>query len=188
MLYYHASPTPGIEILEPRVSNHGTPLVYVSQKRENVLVYLSNAVEKFCHETGFVHDGPYYKWASYGFTKEGVLQLEEYWPGALEDTYAGVQGYIYTVPPTDALQPMQDIPAAYSAAQPLPVCGCEQVPDALEAIIAAETADLVRIRRYEQLSENTHRWLAKVIPQDFAANGDHPEYQAFLRAKFPALF
>ena len=27
----------------------------------------------------------------------------------------------------------------------------------------------------------------KVIPQDFAANADHPEYQAFLRAKFPAL-
>ena len=124
MLYYHASPTPGIEILEPRISNHGTPLVYVSQKSENVLVYLSNAVERFCHETGFIHTGPYYKWASYGFSKDGFLQLDEYWPNALEDTYAGAQGYIYTLPHTDALRPMQDIPAAFCSAQPLPVCGC----------------------------------------------------------------
>ena len=48
MLCYHASPIADITTLEPRISNHGSPLVYVSQKRENVLVYLSNAVEKFC--------------------------------------------------------------------------------------------------------------------------------------------
>lgn len=188
MLYYHASPIADITTLEPRISNHGSPLVYVSQKRENVLVYLSNAVEKFCRETGFPHTGPYYKWASYGFTKEGVLQLDEYWPGALEDTYAGVKGYIYTVPHTDALQPMQDIPAAYSAAQPLPVCGCETVPDALQAILAAENAGLLYIRRYEQLSDSTLRWLERVIPQDHAANAAHPEYRAFLEARFPQLF
>lgn len=188
MLYYHASPTPGIEILEPRVSNHGTPLVYVSQKAENVLVYLSNAVERFCRGTGFAHDGPYYKWASYGFDKDGVLLLEEYWPDALEDTYAGAPGYIYTLPHTDALQPMPDIPGAFSSAQPLPVCGCTFVPDALEALLDAEREGRIRIRRYAELGENTRRWLAKVIPQDYAANAAHPEYRAFLRAKFPALF
>ena len=49
-MYYHASKTAGLVCLEPRVSNHGIPLVYLSSKRENVLVYLSNAVEKFCRE------------------------------------------------------------------------------------------------------------------------------------------
>lgn len=41
-MYYHASSVKGIERLEPRISNHGIPLLYFSKKRENVLVYLSN--------------------------------------------------------------------------------------------------------------------------------------------------
>ena len=58
-MFYHASQTAGIKTLKPRISNHDKPLVYFSSKRENTLVYLSNAVEKFCHETGISHDGPY---------------------------------------------------------------------------------------------------------------------------------
>lgn len=45
-MYYHASQTGGIRCLQPRVSNHRIPLVYLSAKRENVLVCLSNAMEK----------------------------------------------------------------------------------------------------------------------------------------------
>ena len=59
MNWYHASPTKDLTTLEPRISNHGVPMVYLSRKRENVLVYLSNAVEKYCKETGFEHVG---KW------------------------------------------------------------------------------------------------------------------------------
>ena len=94
-MYYHASPIGGITQLEPRISNHGIPLVYFSRKRENVLVYLSNAIEKYCRETGFRYDGIYQKWGPYGFNKDGRLQLEEYYPNALGSTYKGVSGYIY---------------------------------------------------------------------------------------------
>ncbi len=66
-MYYHASPIQGISRLEPRVSNHGIPLIYFSKKRENVLVYLSNAVEKYCRDTGFSYDGKWEKWGPYGF-------------------------------------------------------------------------------------------------------------------------
>ncbi len=45
-MFFHASPVEGIKRLEPRVSNHNIPLIYFSSKRENVLVYLSNTVEK----------------------------------------------------------------------------------------------------------------------------------------------
>ena len=95
-MFYHASAVPGITQLEPRVSNHDVPLVYFSRKRENVLVYLSNAVEKYCRETGFAYDGPWEKWGPYGFDKDGRQRLEEYWPNALEETYRGVSGYIYS--------------------------------------------------------------------------------------------
>lgn len=56
-MYYHASPVKNIEILKPRISNHNIPLIYFSDKRENVLVYLSNAVEKFCKEQNFEYNG-----------------------------------------------------------------------------------------------------------------------------------
>ena len=94
-MLYHASPVAAIKTLIPHVSNHDRALVYLSEKRENVLVYLSNAVEKHCRETGFAWNAPWYKWASYGFTKDGLLLLEEYYPNATEETYKGVSGYIY---------------------------------------------------------------------------------------------
>ena len=96
MNYFHASQTKGIKILEPKISNHNVPLIYFSDKRENVLVYLSNAIEKFCRENHFKYDGIWHKWGSYGFEKDGKLRFEEYYPHALEDTYSGVSGYIYS--------------------------------------------------------------------------------------------
>ena len=61
-MYYHASQIKGITKPEPWVSNHGIPLIYFSKKRKNVLVYLSNAVEKYCRDTGFAYDGQWKKW------------------------------------------------------------------------------------------------------------------------------
>ncbi len=44
-MYYHASNVANIKELIPGVSMHGKPFVYLTTKRENALVYLSNAVE-----------------------------------------------------------------------------------------------------------------------------------------------
>lgn len=122
-MYYHASPIGGITRLKPHISNHGIPLIYFSAKRENVLVYLSNSVEKFCRETGFVHKGKYQKWGPYGFDKDGRQRLEEYYPNALASTYKGVSGYIYfteTIIPSDfALQ----IPDAAASSEPVDIAG-----------------------------------------------------------------
>ena len=79
-MFYHASQTPGIDVLQPRVSNHHVPLIYFSKKRENVLVYLSNAIEKYCRETVFAYHGPWQKWGPYGFDQQGRLQFQEYYP------------------------------------------------------------------------------------------------------------
>ena len=45
-MYYHASPIANITKLEPRISNHGIPLIY-----------LSNAIEKHCRKTEYAYDG-----------------------------------------------------------------------------------------------------------------------------------
>ena len=112
-MYYHASQTKGIKVLEPRVSNHNIPLIYFSNKRENVLVYLSNAIEKFCKETNFKYDGIYSKWGPYSFTKDGRLQLEEYYPNATFETYKGVDAYIYYIEDVPGIEVLEGISNAF---------------------------------------------------------------------------
>lgn len=57
------------------MSNHNIPLIYFSNKRGTVLVYLSNAVEKVCNVAKFEHDGAWSKWDPYGFDKTNIIQM-----------------------------------------------------------------------------------------------------------------
>ena len=186
-MYYHASPIQGITQPEPRISNHGIPLVYFSKKRENVLVYLSNAIEKYCRETGFSHEGPWQKWGPYGFARDGRLCLEEYYPNALISTYQGVSGYIYgaeeVIDSGFALQ----IPDAATSSVPVRVSAVEFVPDAYEAILQAERQGLITILRYEQMPEKMRAWIEKTIREEYENAADHPEYRHFLRGHFPDI-
>lgn len=184
-MYFHASSIEGLKILKPQISEHGVPLVYFSKKRENVLVYLSNAIEKYCKETGFAHDGKWTKWGPYGFNKDGIQRIEEYYPKALLDTYKGVSGYIYGVEKiTDSLFPLQ-IPDAVTASEPVPITCCEFVPDAYEAILAAEEMGLITIQHYDDMSKGQSEWNEKTIREEYQKAIDQPEYRHFIEGKFP---
>ena len=185
-MLYHASPIPGIKTLTPHISNHGKPLIYFSSKRENVLVYLSNAVEKCCREGGFPHSGSYHKWGSYGFTKDGLLQLDEYWQNATQETYKGVSGCIYTVS-EEHLTPMSDIPFAYTSATPVPVDFCEFVPDAYQALLSAAEEGKIILTSYEQNSPRMLDWIKKTVTEEYESSVNSPEYRFFLKSKFNFL-
>lgn len=183
-MYYHASPVKGITELEPRISNHNIPLIYFSKKRENVLVYLSNAIEKYCKDTGFSYDGQWKKWGSYGFNQDGRQRLEEYYPNALISTYKGVPGYIYRAKAiTDSGFEVQ-IPDAATSSASVEVTDVEFVPDAYEAILQAERDGLITIVRYEQMSERGREWLVKTVKQEYENAVEHPEYRHFLKGNF----
>lgn len=186
-MYYHASPVKGITRLEPRISNHGIPLVYFSRKRENVLVYLSNAIEKYCRETGFSYDGKWQKWGPYGFDKDGRLRLEEYYPNALLSTYKGISGYIYSVQEMTDSGFAVSIPDAATSNSPVEVSGVEFVPDAYAAILQAEADGLITIRRYDEMSEKTRAWNERTIRTEYERAAEHPEYRHFLRGNFPHI-
>ena len=186
-MYYHASPVKGITQLEPRISNHNIPLIYFSKKRENVLVYLSNAVEKYCKDTGFSYDGQWQKWGSYGFNKDGRQRLEEYYPNALINTYTGVSGYIYRAEVITESGFEVQIPDAATTSSPAEVTDVEFVPDAYKAILQAERDGLITIVRYEQMSEKGRVWIVKTIKQEYENAVEHPEYRHFLRGNFPDI-
>ncbi|MCL2221792.1 MAG: hypothetical protein FWC20_08470 [Oscillospiraceae bacterium] len=183
-MFYHASQTPGITVLKPRISNHGTALVYLSAKRQNVLVYLSNAVEKHCKQVGFKHSGSYRKWASYGFTKDGVLHLDEYYPNATIDTYKGESGYIYSAEVVENYREQSDIPDAIITESEVPVTACEYVPDAYEALLKAMENNEIVLRNYSDNSEAFQEWNIRTIKTEYQNASQEPEYREFLRAKF----
>lgn len=186
-MYYHASPTGNLKRLEPRVSNHGVPLIYFSKKRENVLVYLSNAVEKYCKETGFSYDGRWKKWGPYGFEKNGLQRLEEYYPDALKKTYQGVSGYIYSVRSIAEADFDLSIPDAAVSGAPVDIEAAEFVPDAYEAILRAEKEGLITVMRYEEMPEKMKAWNIKTITEEYCGASDHPEYRHFLKGNFPDI-
>ena len=186
-MYYHASPTGGIKQLEPRISNHGIPLIYFSKKRENVLVYLSNSIEKYCRETGFVFNGICQKWGPYGFNQDGTQRLEEYYPNAFEKTYKGVSGYIYSAENIIESDFDLRIPDAAVSSLPVKVTGAEFIPDAYEAILQAEKDGLITILRYEEMPDKMREWNRKTIIEEYEGAADHPEYRHFLKGNFPDI-
>ena len=189
-MYFHASQIGKIKTLEPRISNHNIPLIYFSDIRENVLVYLSNAVEKVCKEGRFTFDDLWYKWGSYGFERDGRLRFEEYYPNALEDTYKGIEGYIYSCSKIDPYQKLDiKIPNTFITAQKTTVDNCEFIPDAYNEMINAEANGLITILRYNEFISNIKRreWLKKTIIDEYRNNSAHPDYRFFLESRFSAI-
>ncbi len=186
-MYYHASRIPGLTVLKPSISNHNKPLIYFSARRENVLIYLSNAVEKYCKETNFLHNGKWHKWATYGFDADGILRIDEYYPNALEETYKGVSGYIYYAEKISGNENDTNISDVVTTENPVLVSDVEFVKDAYSEIIKAEKAGLIRIRRYEDMSENMLNWIENTIKNEYAQAENEPDYRWFLKAKFNFL-
>lgn len=183
-MYYHASAIRDIKELEPRISNHEVPLIYFSKKRENVLVYLSNAIEKYCKETNFSYDGIWQKWAAYGFDKDGRQRIEEYYPNALEKTYKGVSGYIYMVNEIVEANFQTQIPDAATSSISVKVSDVEFIPDAYTAILEAEQNGLVTIMRYDEMTEKMREWIRETVKKEYEEAVVHPEYRHFLRGNF----
>lgn len=184
-MYFHASQIKDIKFLEPRLSNHNIPLVYLSSKRENTLVYLSNSVEKFCKEKGFEYEGIWSKWGPYGFDSQGILRYEEYYPNALEETYKDVSGYVYScVKVEEDIDFALNIPNAIVSRKKVPVDSCEVIDDALDEILRAEKAGQIRIVKYNDFIAKREKWLYSIIKNEYSEAIDHPEYQFFLKEKF----
>lgn len=184
---FHASPIPGLDLLTPHRSNHGKPLVYLSRRRENVLVYLSNAVERFCQEAGIPHSAPLPKWGSYGFTPEGLLHLDEYYPGATEETYRGVPGFVYWAEDTGGFRDLPDIPFAVASEEPVPVVRVEFIQDAYEELLRAAAEGKILLTRYEENSREMLEWILRSVRLEYESSPS-PEYRTFLRTKFPSAF
>ncbi len=181
-MYYHATPVGGIDSLEPRLSSHGKAQVYFSSKRENVLVYLCNAIKKHWEEQGLPSRERYESWGSYGFSK-GLLRLEEYYPNATEEVYKGASGWIYSVEEL-AGEALPTIPFVFTSTKPVKVEQVEFIPDAYEAILEAVREGKILLQRYEDNSPEKLAWIRRTIRREYEESAGKEDYRLFLEAKF----
>lgn len=182
-MYYHASNIGGLKVLKPHISNHGKSLVYFSSKRENILVYLSNAVEKHIKDKHNRALKKYEKWASYGITEDGRVRIEEYYPNAMIETFKGASGYIYSVNNIADAKPLRGIKDVYITQDEVAVDGCEYVADAYEEMIKAEQQGKIVIERFETITDKKREWIEKTIINEYN-NTDNEDYKEFLLDKF----
>lgn len=183
-MYYHASPVKNLKVLKPNLSNHKKSLLYFSDKRENILVYLSNAVEKYCKETNFKHNGTYTKWASYGFDKNSILCIEEYYPNATYETYKGVSGYIYKVNDIKNKEKLKDIRNVYVTDEECVVDSCEYIHDAYDEIMKNVKEGKIKLIKYDEFISKKKDWLEKNIKNEYKNSNSQKEYMYFLENKF----
>ena len=145
MAYYHCSPTAGLTVLQPRkpVSFEKPARVYMTTLLPMALMYSIRNYEY-----------------TYGYTKEGQIYLEEYFPNALEILYRGKSASLYLCKPESTES--TPIPNEAISEIPVPVIRETHIPDALEALLEQERLGNLVIRRYYALSERKLEWIRKV--------------------------
>lgn len=169
-MYYHASKTGNINILKPSISNHKKEYVYFSDKRENILIYVSNPIEKYCRENNFNYKDKYNWFAPYGFNKDGILCYEEYYPNLLYESYYGVSGYIYHVKSNNEIKPLKDIRNVYVSENPVPVDKIEYIDNVYNELLKEETNGKIKIIRYKDLTEDRKKQIKEIITKDYLEN------------------
>lgn len=145
MIFYHCSPTAGLTLLEPRKPDSFTKpkAVYLTTSLPMALMYGIRNYEY-----------------TYGYTKEGQIYLEEYFPNALEILYRGMRASLYICAP-ESVSPTR-IPNEAVSELPVPILEEIHIPDVCEALLEQERMGTLVIYRYAQLSPGMLDWIRRV--------------------------
>ncbi len=143
-MYYHCSPTPALKRLLPRKpQNFAKPAwVYMTTSLPMALMY---GVRNFEY--------------TYGYTKEGQIYFEEYFPNALQILYAQKRASLYECAPQSTQT--TEIPNEVVSPQPVKVLREHHIPDVMQALLEQERLGTLVIRRYEELSPSMKEWIFK---------------------------
>ena len=142
MEYYHCSPTAGLRILEPRKpeSFDKPSRVYMTTSLPMALMY---GVRNFEY--------------TYGYTKEGQIYYEEYFPNALEILYKGKGASLYLCAPerTETTK----IPNEVVCDSVVPVIYEKVIVDVYEALLEQQKIGTLMIRRHKEMSPKELAWI-----------------------------
>lgn len=187
MKFYHASDVANLKKLTPQQSNYiQNPTLFFSSKIENVLIYLANPVKRFYEEKYGKSNQIFQKFATYGFNKDKLLFIDEYYPNALKENFENISGYIYEIEAEPNSLVENKIPFVYSTNQPQKVIKSTYIPNALNLILDFEKKGLIKINRYETLSEKKMQIIKQQVEDCFEKTNDKI-FKEFLIEKFPNI-
>lgn len=144
MQYFHCSPTGDLKILlprEPKVFDKPRS-VYMTTRLPMALMY---GVRNFEY--------------SYGYTKDGQIYYEEYFPNALEVIYRGKSASLYLCAPQDIRA--TQIPNEVRSESAVNIIRERKIPDVCEALLEQERMGMLVIRRYHELPQRTLDWICR---------------------------
>lgn len=171
MTYYHCSPTPGLTLLQPRQPENFTKptCVFMTTLLPMALMYGIRNYEY-----------------TYGYTKEGQIYLDEYFPNALEVLYRGRSATLYICSPAET--ETTRIPNEAVSRIPVPVAEEIFIPDVCEALLEQEKLGTLEIRRHGSLSQRALDWIrrteADIIRQHGLVHQDTP-MAGYYRTHYP---
>lgn len=172
MYLYHASPTPGLTVLKPSVTEYfGKPKqVCLTALKPMALLY---GIKHFEY--------------TYGYTKDRALYYEEYFPNALEELYRDKSASLYRCSWQEGMETTR-IPNEYVSAAEVAVEEEMFVPDVYEALLEEERLGALRIVRWRSVSEARRQWIVKaeteVILEKELLDKD-TEMARYMREKYP---
>lgn len=149
MNYYHCSPIRGLKILKPGVPAHfdKPARVYLTTLLPMALMY---GVRNFEY--------------TYGYTKDGQIYYEEYFPDALKILYKGKSASLYICDPAQV--ETTRIPNEAVASSEVAVLEEVFIRDVYEALLEQERLGNLIIRRYEQLDNRMLAWIRKAEKEE----------------------
>jgi len=179
MKYYHGSIVPNLETLHPYNTNNSLSekeCIYLTCRKEMALLYIW--VRKFM-------------WLTYGFDEQGRVVYTETHKGALKEFYEDVKGYIYSVDIDDNLDNDTNIQNTITVYDEIEISSCEKIEDAYAEIMKYENEGLIKIHRYEDLSEEDKEKNKKMILRELSGSDLYKNDRvllSYIKMRFPDIY
>ena len=142
MLAYHGTCIGNIKELIPFSKSHNTikkSVIYLTPNATFALFYIWNRS---------------YKWVSFVVDDNDIVVFTEHYKNHLKEFYENISGYIYTCDGNHPFIYKTHIKSVYNSEIPVPIIGCQEIPDVYYEIREREKTGKVRIKTYELLTNN----------------------------------
>ena len=180
MKYYHGSPVGGLTELQPFLSEHGKPYIYLTTNPLVALVYAVKPVSK-----------PY-SFYPYGFDANGNMVYSEYYPNAFADIYKGKTGYLYECEDVENVENPTQISCAYTCNEPIKVSKVICIEDLYAYYIDAIRSGAFHIKPFEAISEKerefVHQDLRQTMEKYNLTEKPDDEMSMFIKEHFRAIW
>ena len=169
---YHAAPVKGLRELRPCVTKYfGKPKqICLAALLPMALMY---GVKHFEYP--------------YGYTRDGQIYYEEYFPDAFREVYGGKSASLYRCLWREDLTPTA-LPNEYVTPNPMPVAEEIPIPDVYQALLEQERLGALKIVGWEDMPAAHRAWVLEAETQAILEHNllhEDGTFACYMREQYP---